>query len=133
LALSAEVRAFLDEPRFGVLATTNPDGSIHQSVMWFVLDGDQILMNTARGRIKAGNIEQNTLISLCIEDEYRFVTISGPASLNNDQTQAHADIARIGTRYVGEDKISEMYERNFKGQHRISISVPATNVIARGF
>lgn len=133
MPLSDNVRAFLNEPRFGVLATVNGDGTVHQSVMWYVLDGDQILMNTARGRIKAANLTQNSLISLCVEDEYRYVTISGAAQLNDDQTQAHADIRRIGTRYVGTDKIDDMYDRTFKGQHRISITVPISDLIVHGF
>lgn len=133
MSLSAEVRSFLDEPRFAVLATVNPDGSVHQSVMWYVLEGDRILMNTARGRVKATNLAANQVISICIEDGYRFVTISGAATLDEDQVRAHADIRRIGIRYVGDAEIDSMYERNFKGQHRISISLPADSVIARGF
>jgi PPOX class probable F420-dependent enzyme len=133
LPLTDDVRAFLTEPRFCVLATTNTDGSIHQSVMWYLLDGEHIVMNTARGRVKAGNLEHDAAISICIEDEYRFVTIAGNAQLDEDQERAHADIARIGARYVGEDKIGEMYDRVFKGQHRISITLPMTNLIVHGF
>ena len=30
-SLTPEIRAFLDEPRFGVLATVNPDGSVRKA------------------------------------------------------------------------------------------------------
>lgn len=133
MPLSAEVRAFLDEPRFGVLATVNRDGTIHQSVMWFVLDGDTIVMNTARGRVKATNLQSNCHISVCIEDGYRFVTISGNASLIEDQAITHDDIRRIGLRYTGVEKKAAMYESSFKSQHRISMTLPTDNAIVRGF
>ncbi len=133
MPLSADVRAFLEEPRFGVLATVNSDGTIHQSVMWYLLDGDTIVMNTARGRVKADNLEANQHISVCIEDGYRFVTISGNVSLVEDQAITHADIQRIGLRYTGVEKMADMYESSFKAQHRISMTLPTEHAIVHGF
>ncbi|MGI9253224.1 MAG: pyridoxamine 5'-phosphate oxidase family protein, partial [Thermomicrobiales bacterium] len=34
-ALTPAIRAFLDEPRFAVLATVNADGILQQTVMWY--------------------------------------------------------------------------------------------------
>ena len=129
--LPDNVRAFLEESRFCVLATLNSDGSIQQTVMWYLLEGDRILMNTARGRVKAANLQANPKVSLCIEDGYRYVTIEGTAKLNDDQEIAHADIRRIGVRYVGEDRIADMYENQFRTQHRVTISVPIEHIIIK--
>ena len=49
-------RDFLREPRFAVLGTTNDDGSAHLTVMWYVLEGDEIMFNTAAGRKKPENL-----------------------------------------------------------------------------
>ena len=46
------VREFLEKRRFAVLATINPDGSVQQTVMWYQLQGDKVMMNTRRGRVK---------------------------------------------------------------------------------
>jgi len=54
--LSTAVRAFLQEPRFLILATSNRDGTPQQSVIWYELQGDEIMMNTARGRLKDRNL-----------------------------------------------------------------------------
>lgn len=132
MTLSEAARAFLNEPRFGVLGTINADGSIQQTVMWYLLDGDEILMNTARGRVKAANLETNPRVSLCVEDGYRFVTIGGPVRLTYDQQQTHADIVRIGSKYVDESRIREMYEQQFKPQFRISIHLPIGRAITKG-
>ena len=37
-SLNARQRAFLEAARFGALATVEPDGSTHQTVMWYLLD-----------------------------------------------------------------------------------------------
>ena len=49
-------RAFLNEKRFAVLATINKDGTPQQTVMWYELQGDEIMMNTAHGRLKDRNL-----------------------------------------------------------------------------
>ena len=96
--LSAELRAFLAERRFAVLATINADGTPQQTVVWYELQGDEIMMNTAAGRIKDKNLRRDPRISICIEDDYRFITITGRARLIEDQATAQADIERLAVR-----------------------------------
>jgi PPOX class probable F420-dependent enzyme len=130
--LSSEVRAFLDEKRFAVLATINRDGMPQQSVMWYdVIDG-KIMMNTAAGRLKVGNLQRDRRVSLCIEDEYRFVTITGRAELDFDPESAQADIARLARRYHPAEKAENMI-KSFQTQERISIWISIDRVLARGF
>lgn len=130
--LSPVVRAFLAEPRFAVLATINRDGSPQQTVMWYDLEGDAILMNTAEGRIKADNLRRDPRVSICVEDGYRYVTITGRACLIEDQERAQADIARLAIRYHGAERARSIAEQ-FRGQHRITILVPIERVSAHGF
>ena len=133
MPVSEAVRQFLaEEPRFGVLATINPDGTPHQTVMWFLLEGDTILMNTAEGRIKARNLRERTRVSLCVEDGYRYVTFYGSISLDDDQARAHADIRRLSVHYVGEEQVAEMFDRQFAHERRISIRMTIDRVDAHG-
>ena len=37
--LTTEVRHFLETPRFAVIATINEDGTLHQTVVWYLLRG----------------------------------------------------------------------------------------------
>jgi predicted pyridoxine 5'-phosphate oxidase superfamily flavin-nucleotide-binding protein len=60
--LKPDVRAFLDEKRFAVLATVDADGSPQQSVMWYQIEEDHVMMNTASGRVKARNLRPAILI-----------------------------------------------------------------------
>ncbi|HEY7833536.1 MAG TPA: PPOX class F420-dependent oxidoreductase [Ktedonobacterales bacterium] len=126
--LSGEIRAFLAERRFAVLATMNPDGTPQQTVVWYELQGDEIMMNTAAGRLKDKNLRRDPRISICVEDEYRFVTITGRAQLNDDQAVAQADIERLAVRYDGAESARQQMER-FSKQQRVTIRLPIEKVV----
>jgi PPOX class probable F420-dependent enzyme len=98
-ALSDAVTAFLNERRFASLATLNRDGTIQQTVMWYELRGDHVMMNTAAGRTKDGNVRRNPRVSMCVEDGYRFVTINGAATIVEDHDTTQADIYALARRY----------------------------------
>lgn len=131
--LCPHVRAFLEEPRFASLATINPDGSPQQTVMWYLLDGDRVMMDTARGRIKDRNLARDPRASICIEDGYRFVTIQGRATLIDDQERAQADIAALATRYHGQARAEEMVREQFSKQERVTIYLTIDKAVAHGF
>ncbi|HEY8446616.1 MAG TPA: PPOX class F420-dependent oxidoreductase [Thermomicrobiales bacterium] len=131
--LSPAVRAFLEEPRFAILATINPDGSPQQSVMWYRLDGDCVMMNTSRGRVKDRNLTRDPRASICVEDGYRFVTISGRVQLIDDQSQAKADIHALAVRYHGPERADEMMREQFSKQQRVTIQLSIDRVVASGF
>ncbi len=129
--LSDKVRAFLSEKRFACLATINRDGMPQQSVMWYELQGDRIMMNTAEGRIKASNVRRDPRVSICIEDEYRFVAITGRVELNEDREQALNDIHQLAIRYHGQPKADEMLE-GFQRDERLTIYLSIDHVVTNG-
>jgi PPOX class probable F420-dependent enzyme len=133
MPLSDAMRDFLDEPRFAVLATSGKSGRIQQTVMWYRLDGDTIVMNTAKGRVKANNLDVNPDISICVDDGYRFVTIRGTATINHDAVAGQAEIQVIGSRYVDQNQLDKMYESNWKNEERITVYLPIDHVVANGF
>ena len=129
MPLQDNVRAFLKERRFGVLATINEDGSAQQTVMWYDVDGDNILMNTRARRVKDGNLRRDGRASLCVADGYTFVTLEGVVELDDDQATAQADIRRLAIRYDGEESGIRQADENFSKQQRVTIHLKVTNVI----
>jgi PPOX class probable F420-dependent enzyme len=127
------VREFLEERRFAVLATINPDGSVQQTVMWYQLQGDKVMMNTRRGRVKDHNLLNDRRVSICVEDEYRYVTLSGTVELNEDNAQGQADIKTLAIRYEGAEQAERMVPEVFGKQHRVSIVLSIDKVDAHGF
>jgi PPOX class probable F420-dependent enzyme len=130
--LTDKAREFLSEKRFAVLATINKDGTPQQTVMWYELQGNEIMMNTARGRLKDRNLERDPRISLCVEDGQRFVTLRGTVTLNDEQEVAQADIARLSARYNGPQRAQESTP-NFRKEHRITLRMKIEGALERGF
>ena len=129
MQIPAHVRAFLmEKPRFPVLATLNPNGTIQQSVMWFDLEGEQILMNTLRGRFKERNLRTNDAVSLCFEEEGTYVTISGRVTAIDDSARGRADIHRLAVRYDGQAEADKMMESVFGGQDRVTLLVSVDKI-----
>ena len=132
--LTPQQRAFLDEPRFAVVGTRNPDGSSHLAVMWYLLDGDEILVNSAEGRLKDRNLATDPRMSVMVADGYRFVRVDGRVRIDHDQAAAHRDIRRLAARYYGDDRRADEALRNtFSKQHRITYRLPIRRVYAQGF
>lgn len=122
----------MSKHRFPVLATLNPDGTIQQSVMWFDLEGDRIMMNTKLGRHKDRNLRENQTVSLCFEDETRYVTLSGRIEIIDDRERAQADIYRLAIRYDGEEAARRAVETGFGQQERVTLLMTVDKVLTHG-
>ena len=133
MELRDDVRAFLEEPRFGVLSTVNADGSPQQTVMWYELRGDTVMMNTKRGRKKDRNLLRDPRASLCVEDGFRYVTLEGSIELVEDRDTAQADIAALARRYDGSEEGERMARDVFGPQERISLLLSIDRIDAHGF
>ena len=132
--LTPEQRAFLEEKRFAVVGSKNPDGSPHLAVMWYFVDGDDIVVNSADGRIKDRNLAADTRMSVLVEDGYRWIRIDGRARVEHDQKIAHADIRRLASRYYEDEaKVEDGMRKNFSKQHRITYRLPIRHVASEGF
>lgn len=129
MQLQENVRAFLSEPRFGVFATTKRDGTPQQSVVWYDLDGDDILMNTAIGRAKNSNLRRDARASLCVPDGYRYVTLEGTVEIDDDQPTAQADIRRLAIRYRGAELGNKQADEVYAKQQRVTVRLKVENVI----
>jgi PPOX class probable F420-dependent enzyme len=131
MALSPAVRRFLSQTYFATVATINPDGLPHQTVVWYELQGETVMMNTRRGRVKDRNLRRDPRLSICVENGYQAVTITGTAELIDDQTVAQADILRLAERYDGHEAAQRQAER-FGREQRVTVRVPIEKVTPYG-
>ena len=111
-----EVLRFLSEPaRPAVLSTTRADGRPHSAPIWYVLDGEDLLFNTGTDTVKGRNLRRDPRASLCVQDDappYSFVVVEGTAVLIDDLDEVRRWAARIGGRYMGEERAEEYGARN---------------------
>lgn len=82
------------------------DGSPHVTPVWFDMRGDDMHLNSARGRVKDRNITARPKISLAImdpDDSYRYVHILGTVvEITEEGAREHID--RLAKKYLGEEK-----------------------------
>jgi PPOX class probable F420-dependent enzyme len=91
---------------FANLATVMPDGSPQVTPVWFDYVGDQLRVNTARGRVKARNMKDPPKVALAIMDPdnpYRHLQIRGRV-VRVTQQGADAHIDSLAKKYLGQDK-----------------------------
>src|SRR6266568_7501326 len=128
--LSEKAQAYLQELRFAVMATINQDGTPQLTTMWYLLEEDgTIMMNTKVGRAKERNIRRDPRISICIEDDYNFLTINGTVQLIDDPEIAQHDIYRLSARYHGEEKARRQMREQFSKEKRVSLLLTPERVI----
>jgi len=71
---SGETKAFAN------LATVMTDGSPQVTPLWFSMEGDHLLVNSARGRTKDQNMRARPRVALAISDPgnpYRYIQVRG--------------------------------------------------------
>jgi PPOX class probable F420-dependent enzyme len=124
-ALAPRVRDFIAETRFASIATIDPDGGPRQAVVWYRLDGEDIVLNSAIGRRWPANLQRDQRISLTIidaDDGYRWVGLTGTVTVIRDQPTAQADIAEMARRYHADDptKAERLITDRFQRQERIT-------------
>jgi PPOX class probable F420-dependent enzyme len=125
---------FLNETRFGVLATVNADGSPQQTVMWYLpIDGDTILMNTKKGRMKDRNLVRDGRVSLCIEDGQRYLAVRGTVTVDDDPGRGQETMKAVTTRYEGAEVAERQMKEMYSKQHRITLTLKIESVDSHGF
>ncbi|MBM4422350.1 MAG: TIGR03618 family F420-dependent PPOX class oxidoreductase [Chloroflexi bacterium] len=99
---------FLDlfqKKTFAHLATLMPDGTPHVTSVWVDYDGQHIIINSARGRLKDKNMERRRHVAIEITDPDnpdRFVAVRGPVvAITEEGADAHLD--RLAQRYLEKD------------------------------
>jgi PPOX class probable F420-dependent enzyme len=132
MPLSDSTRRFLEERRFAVLATIGQDGLPQQTVMWYELRGNTIVMNTLAGRAKDRYLRRDPRASVCVADGYTFVTVTGMIRMIEDQATAQEDIRRLATRYDGPESAERQMRESFSKQQRITLHLPIERVITHG-
>lgn len=133
IAIPDDVRSFIDDIRFATIATTDPDGAPRQAVIWYTVDGNEIVLNSAVGRRWPTNLLRDPRVAFSVVDEgdgYRWVGLTGRVTVVEDQATAQADIAGMARRYHADDpeKAERLIHRQFEQQARISFRMGVLTV-----
>jgi PPOX class probable F420-dependent enzyme len=120
----------LTKPAFANLATLNPDGSPQVTPVWVDFDGSHVIVNTARGRVKAKNLAREPRIALSIadpENPYRYLGLQGRVvEMTEKGGDAHID--KMAKKYLGKDS----YPFRKAGEVRIVVKIEPDKVHTNG-
>jgi PPOX class probable F420-dependent enzyme len=105
--------------RTAVLAVTRLDGSPHAAPIWVDLaedvEGEIVVFTTGLDTVKGKSIVRDGRVCLVWDDErppFAFVSISGPATINENPQDVLRWATRIGGRYMGAERAAEYGARN---------------------
>jgi PPOX class probable F420-dependent enzyme len=93
--IPAEFHDLFEGETFAMLGTLMRDGTPQITPVWVDREGNQVQINTARGRQKERNMARDSRVGLCIldpADPYRYLSIRGRvATLTEEGADAHID------------------------------------------
>lgn len=131
--LSSEVRAFLTAgpPRYATIATVNPDGSPHQIVIWYLVRGDEIVVNSRHGRRWPSNLRREGCANLCVYAAEDAVTMDCVLEREYEGEGAQADIADMARRY-DTPEVAQRESQRYRTERRLSFVLRPTHVHIHG-
>ena len=105
-AIPESFRDIPDKKTLAHFATTGKDGSPQVSPVWIDREGDTLIVNSAKGRVKDRNMRANARVALSATDPdnpYRALMIQGKVvKITEEGADAHID--KMAQKYLGKDK-----------------------------
>ena len=123
VAMPDHIRTFLDDTRYATISTIDPDGTPRQAVIWYTVDGDEIVINSAIGRRWPTNLLRDPRLAFSVidaTDGYRWVGLTGTVRAITDWATSQADIAGMARRYDEPDEAERIIRDRFERQERIT-------------
>ena len=103
--LPAKAKALIDGKNFATVATLMKDGSPQVSVTWIAREGDIVIVNTTKDRVKARNALRDPRVAISVfsmQDPYDAVYIRGRVIEATD-SGAEENVDALAHKYIGTD------------------------------
>jgi len=127
--LTTKALELIERPVLAHLATVDANGDPHVTPVWVDHDGNDILVNTAEGRVKARNLRAHAKVALSIvapEDPYLVVALRGTVTeITTEGADAHIDA--LARKYLGADS----YPWRSPGETRITVRIRPERIMAQ--
>ena len=113
---------------FAHLATLMPDGSPQITPVWIDYDGNYLIVNSAKGRLKDKNMRRDPRVAIEIsdpDDPYRYFQVRGRVVEITEQ-EADEHIDKMAYKYQGKER----YPYRRPGEVRVVYKVLPEHVSA---
>ncbi len=125
-SLTNKARKLVQRPVLANVATVDSEGRPQLTPVWIDLEGDTLVFNTARGRAKDRNLQENPLVAVSVvdpDDPYNVVVVRGTAESSEEGADAHID--SLAKKYLGVDE----YPMRRPGEVRVIYKVKTDHVV----
>jgi PPOX class probable F420-dependent enzyme len=123
-------RELLQDKNFCHVATLREDGTIHDVPVWVDVEGDELVLNSAEGRMWPENLRRTrsgTFTVQNLENPYEYVTIAGRLEdATHDGADEHID--KLAKKYLGKDT----YPFRQPGEQRVMLRIRPERVSRSG-
>ncbi len=117
-----------DDVNFAHVVTLNDDGSPQTTPVWVGREGDLVVFNTAKGRVKHRNLERDPRVAVSIvnkDQPYEWVQVRGTVQMEDDTDNAH--IEAMAQKYLGGP-----YPFHQQGEQRVIVRITPDKVTHAG-
>jgi hypothetical protein len=127
--MNEEQLKFAAEVNVAVLATVDGKGRPHATPIWYMLDGDEIVLSVGDGGQKHRNLERNPEVTLVIDSRkvpYYAIMVAGRMEIGpppNDEERL-----ALATRYLGEE-VGKRYVEMTAANDSVSLRLKARKVM----
>ncbi|MEI8127812.1 MAG: PPOX class F420-dependent oxidoreductase [Actinomycetota bacterium] len=124
--LSPAARAIFAKKVLAHVATLGQDGAPQVTPVWTMLDGDDVIINTALGRAKARNLANDARVAISLtdpDDQYSVIAIRG--SVVGFTTEgADEVIDALAKKYLDLDS----YPMRTEGEVRVTVRIQTDRI-----
>ena len=119
--LTENAKELLREPVLAHISTIDSKGRPTISPVWVDVDGDDVVFNTAEGRVKTRNLHANPNVAVSVVDPanpYRVLALRGTVvEMTHEGDAEHINF--LAKKYTGADE----FEGRVEGQQRVKIRI----------
>ena len=104
ITLPEPVKKILQDKTHGHIITFNPKGTLQVTLVWLDVDGDDVVFNTAEGRVKPRNLRNNARIVISAQDPNNprsYMVFYGKATVTEAGADEHID--KLAMKFMGVD------------------------------
>ncbi|MBI3107593.1 MAG: PPOX class F420-dependent oxidoreductase [Candidatus Rokubacteria bacterium] len=125
IALPQSVKKILQDKAYGHVVTFNAEGKPQLTMVWVDGEGDEVLFNTADGRLKPKNLRRDPRVIISVQDHndpQSYMVFHGRASVTESGADEHIDT--LARRFLGVDK----YPFRQPGERRLLVRVKVDRI-----
>ncbi len=105
IKLPDSAKKVLQDKAYGHVVTFGAGGRPQVTMVWLDVEGDEVLFNTAEGRMKPRNLRSDPRVIISVQDRNEpqaYMVIHGTATVTEAGADAHID--KLAKRFLGVDK-----------------------------